>query len=154
MPLILSSNVIWHAYRLIAETKIFRLGLSLICLVYVKKEWIGKKYNTDNNNHIFYILQVIIRYNILLQIQRIFWHFYNKWSILIIQYISTLNLHLLYTNIWLYMNIYVYVYIWTLYMWTLCFLFIATLSQHIHTMAKLVSHGHNLFQLVLLDHCH
>ena len=32
MPLILSSNVIYHAYRLIAETKIFRLGVSLICL--------------------------------------------------------------------------------------------------------------------------
>ena len=41
--LILSSNVIWHAYRLIAETKIFRLGVSLICLSYVKDEWIGKK---------------------------------------------------------------------------------------------------------------
>ena len=48
MPLILSSNVICHAYRLIAETKIFRLGVSLICLgggmdLYVKEEWIGKK---------------------------------------------------------------------------------------------------------------
>ena len=36
--LILSNNVIWHAYRLIAETKIFRLGGSLICLLYVKEE--------------------------------------------------------------------------------------------------------------------
>ena len=43
MPVILSSNVIWHAYSLIAETKVFRLGVSLICLLYVKKEWIGKK---------------------------------------------------------------------------------------------------------------
>ena len=42
-PLILSSNVIWHAYRLIAETKVFRLGVSLICLFYVKEEWIVKK---------------------------------------------------------------------------------------------------------------
>ena len=44
MPLILSSNVIWHAYWSIAETKIFRLGVSVICPLYVKKEeWIGKK---------------------------------------------------------------------------------------------------------------
>ena len=42
-PLILSSNVIWHTYRLMAETKIFRLGVSLICYLYVKEEWIGKK---------------------------------------------------------------------------------------------------------------
>ena len=39
----LPSNIIWHAYRLIAETKIFRLSVSLICSLYVKKEeWIGK----------------------------------------------------------------------------------------------------------------
>ena len=48
MPLILSSNVIWHVYviwhaRLIAETKIFRLGVSLICLLFVKEEWIGNR---------------------------------------------------------------------------------------------------------------
>ena len=43
MPLIPSNNVIWHAYRLIAEIKIFRLGVSLICLLHVKEEWIGKK---------------------------------------------------------------------------------------------------------------
>ena len=42
-PVILSSNVIWHAYRLVAETKIFRLGVSLICLLKVKEEWINKK---------------------------------------------------------------------------------------------------------------
>ena len=54
MPLILSSNVIWHAYRLIAETKIFRLGVSLICLSYVKEEWMAKKYNTERQ----YILQI------------------------------------------------------------------------------------------------
>ena len=33
---------------------------------------------------------------------------------------------------------------------SVCFLFIATLSQLIHTMVTLVSHSHNLFQLVLL----
>ena len=43
MPLILSSNVIWNAYRLIAENKIFRVSVSLICLLYVKEKWIGKK---------------------------------------------------------------------------------------------------------------
>ena len=42
-PLILSSNFIWHAYRLIAETKIFKLVVSLICFLYVKEVWIGKK---------------------------------------------------------------------------------------------------------------
>ena len=36
--LILSSYVIWHAYRLIAETNIFGLGGSLICLLYVKEQ--------------------------------------------------------------------------------------------------------------------
>ena len=35
---------IWHPYRSIAETKIFRLGVSLMCLLYVKKEErIGKE---------------------------------------------------------------------------------------------------------------
>ena len=42
-PLILSSNFIWHTYRLIAETKIFRLVVSLICFLYAKEVWIGKK---------------------------------------------------------------------------------------------------------------
>ena len=65
MPLILSSNVIWHGYRLIAETNIFRLGVSLICLFYVEEEWLAKKYNTE-------------RYNVLLQIPRILRHIYNK----------------------------------------------------------------------------
>ena len=42
--LILSNNVIWDAYRSIAETEIFRLGVTLICPLYVKKEeWISKK---------------------------------------------------------------------------------------------------------------
>ena len=53
MPLILSSNVIWHAYRSIAETKIFRLGVSFICCLYVKKEeWIGKKLYCRKIKHI------------------------------------------------------------------------------------------------------
>ena len=37
-----------------------------------------------------------------------------------------------------------------IYMNSVCFLFIATLSQLIHTMVTLASHSHNLFQLVLL----
>ena len=61
-PLILSSNVIWHAYRLMAETKIFRLGLSLICLLHVKEKWIGKnnyhrKHITSNTEHFQAYLQ-------------------------------------------------------------------------------------------------
>ena len=42
-PLILSSNAIWHDYRLITETTIFRLSVSLIYLLYVKEDWIDKK---------------------------------------------------------------------------------------------------------------
>ena len=42
----------------------------------------------------------------------------------------------------------------TAYESTLCFLFIGTLPQHIHTLVTLVSHSHNFFMLVLLDHCH
>ena len=37
------SNSIWHADRSIAETKIFRLDVSFICPLYVKRVWIGKK---------------------------------------------------------------------------------------------------------------
>ena len=126
--LILSSNVIWHVYRLISETKIFRLGGSLVCLLYVKEEYrLTKKHNTER-----YI--------------RTFRHIYDKWSILIIQYKSTLNLHLLYMNIWLYMNIYEYILLFN----SSCFLFIATLSQLMRTMVTLVSHSYDLFQLVLL----
>ena len=116
-------------------------------------------------------------------------------TFLIIQYKSTLNLHLLYMNIQLYMNIsyypilyiYIYIYIYITYIIYirssfdlsctdelpksetavvyrlivyiyihihihLCFLFIATLQQHIHTLLTLISHSQNLFQLVLLDH--
>ena len=50
MPLTLSSNVIWRAYRLVAETKIFRLVVSLF---YVKEEWIGKKYNKKDITYYF-----------------------------------------------------------------------------------------------------
>ena len=60
-PLILSSNVIWHAYRLIAETKIFRLGVFLICLLYVKEKWIGKMYSTEIYNILLQIL-IIVRH--------------------------------------------------------------------------------------------
>ena len=49
-PLILSSKFIWHAYRLIAETKIFRLGLSLISFLNVKDEWIRKKVDYKRYN--------------------------------------------------------------------------------------------------------
>ena len=45
---------------------------------------------------------------------------------------------------------YIYIYIYPIYM----FFFIVTLWQHVHTLVTLVSHSHNLFQLVLLDHCH
>ena len=81
---------------------------------------LAKRYNTE-------------RYNILLQRPRVFRYINNKWSILIIQYKSTLNLHLLYVNIQLYMNIMNISYYPVL--------FIATLSQHIHTMVTLVSHS-------------
>ena len=103
----------------------------LVDLSYVfymlRRNRLGKKYNTER-----YI--------------RIFRHIYNKWSILIIQYKSTLNLHLLYMNIWLYMNIYEYILLFN----SSCFLFIATLSQLMRTMVTLVSHSYDLFQLVLL----
>ena len=68
MPLILSSNIIWHAYRLKAETKIFRLGVSLIYLLYVKEEWTGKKvycrkteYITSNTNNFDKSTQINIK---------------------------------------------------------------------------------------------
>ena len=55
----MSGNVICHAYRLLTENKFFRLGVSLLCPLYVKEEeWIGEKLyyikikykisNTDN----------------------------------------------------------------------------------------------------------
>ena len=99
---------------------------------------------------------------------RAFRHIYNKWSILIIQYKSKLNLHLLYMNIYEYILLsnWIYIYILSLtlslslslslsiyiyiYIWTLCFLFIATLSQLIRTMVTLVWDSYDLFQLVLL----
>ena len=69
-PLILSSNVIWHVDRSIAETKIFRLGVSLIRPWYVKKEeWIGKKlyyrkikYITSNTENCKVYLQYLITF--------------------------------------------------------------------------------------------
>ena len=70
-----------------------------------------KKYNTE-------------RHNILFQIPTIFRHIYNKWSILIIQYKSTLNLHLLtiynsiriYSVNFSYKLIYICIYIYIIYL--------------------------------------
>ena len=104
MPLILSSNVICHAYRLIAETKIFRLGISLIFLLYVKEEWIGKKVYYRKIQHITSnteSFQAYIQYMI---------------TFLIIQYNSTLNLLCMWIYpiiqfyVCIYINIYIYVY--------------------------------------------
>ena len=39
----LFSNVVGYVYSFLAETNIFRFGVSLICLLYVKEEWVGKK---------------------------------------------------------------------------------------------------------------
>ena len=50
-------------------------------------------------------------------------------------------------------DIYIYMYIY-IYTYNFCFLFIVTLSQHIRTLVTLVSHSHNISQLLLLDHCH
>ena len=49
----MSSNVIWHVYTLIAETKIFRLGVSLICLLYLKEQWIGQILLQKNMKYYF-----------------------------------------------------------------------------------------------------
>ena len=56
----------------------------------------------------------------------------------------------LYLSIYLSVYLYIYLYIYIHIYLTLCFLFIATSSQLIHTIATLVSHSYNLFQLVLL----
>ena len=39
MLLILSSNVIWHAYRSVSENKIFRLDVPSICPLYGGMHW-------------------------------------------------------------------------------------------------------------------
>ena len=39
MLVILSSNVIWHAYRSMSENKIFRLDVPLICPLYGGMHW-------------------------------------------------------------------------------------------------------------------
>ena len=49
---------------------------------------------------------------------------------------------------------YIIVYEYMLFSISFVFLFIVTLSQHIHTLVTLVSYSHNLFQLDLLDHRH
>ena len=61
----LSSNIFWHAYKSIAENKIFRLGASLISPLCVKKEeCISKKlyyreikYVTPNTENLKVYLQ-------------------------------------------------------------------------------------------------
>ena len=52
--------VIWHAYRLIAENTIFRLGVfvSLICLLYVTEEWIGKKVDDIYDIYIYIYIYI------------------------------------------------------------------------------------------------
>ena len=65
----------------------------------------------------------------------------------------------MYIYIYIYINIYIYIYIYNIYTYIhtyklCCFLFFLTLSQHIDTMITLVSHSHDLFQLLLLDRCH
>ena len=54
--------VIWHAYRLIAENTIFRLGVfvSLICLLYVTEEWIGKKVDDIYDIYIYIYIYIYI----------------------------------------------------------------------------------------------
>ena len=56
--------VIWHAYRLIAENTIFRLGVlvSLICLLYVTEEWIGKKVDDIYDIYIYTYIHVYMKF--------------------------------------------------------------------------------------------
>ena len=64
---------------------------------------------------------------------RTFRHTYNKWSILIIQYKSTLNLHLLYMNIYKYIQLsnLIYIYIYIYYIYTIYILYIYILYIYI-----------------------
>ena len=125
-PLILSSDVIWHAYRLIAEAKIFRC----IPLVYPSGD------TPLYPSYVFYVLSgnglakkyIIERYNILLETPRIFRHIYNN------DHISDnsiqINIKLIYIYcIWIYNGFYMNI-------------------SYYHTGL----HSHNLFQLVLLDY--
>ena len=145
MPLILSSNVTWHAYRLIAETNIFRLGVSLyvFCIMLTRNE-LAKKYITE-------------RYNTFLKMRRILRHIYNKWSHF--WYFNTNQLHYIYIDITntitftvyeyiivyeyiLLSNlIYIYIYIYIYCMYKLC---VFCLLQHCCN-TTLVSHSHNFF---------
>ena len=45
--LILSGNVIWHASKLLAETKVFRLAVSVMCFYMLKRNALAKKYITE-----------------------------------------------------------------------------------------------------------
>ena len=164
MLLILSSNVIWHAYKLIAETKIFRIAVSLVCLLFVKEERTGKKvYYRKICKDIYYF-----KYREISCIFTINDHNISDSSIQIsIKFAFTVYVYISYYPIW-YTYIYIYKYIYTLYTY---YIYIYTL--HIYyiymyinffniacftliyiTCFTLVVHTHNLFQLVLLDHCH
>ena len=66
--------------------------------------------------------------------------------IIVYEYIYIYLYLSIYLSVYLYIYLYIYIHIYL----TLCFLFIATSSQLIHTIATLVSHSYNLFQLVLL----
>ena len=129
-PLILSSYVIWKAYRSIEETKVFRLDISLICLLYVKgccNKIILQKGKTyyfkyQRSSGIFTITNHIFDNSIQINIKFTFTAYGYTIVYEVFEYVS--------------------------------FLFIVTLSQHIHAMVTLVSHSHIIFQLVLFYHCH
>ena len=115
-PLILSSNVIWHAYRLIVETKISKLGVSLICLLQIKEEWIGKKVYYRKiyyfryrefwaiftiNDHISdYSIQINIKFTIAV---------HDIWLYMNISYYPIW--YILYMDIYIYIYVYIYIYI-------------------------------------------
>ena len=93
-------------------------------------------------HYLRYNISKDIIYNILLQIPRILRHIYNKWSILIIQYKSTLSLHCIwiYNCIWIYpimqliskfiqSNWYICIYI---YMNFMCFVYCNIVATHTH----------------------
>ena len=74
-----------------------------------------------------------------------------------IKFTFTIYEYILLSNYIYIIYIYIYTYIiYIIYIYILCvFLFIQTLSQHMHTLVTQVPpHSHNLFQLVLLDHCY
>ena len=67
-----------------------------------------------------------------------------------IKFTFTVHVYIIvYEYIWIYSIIQFNIYILCIYIWTLCFLFIATLSQLIRTMVTPVSPTDDLFQLSL-----